>query len=93
MPPNPVSLSLLTGIQYDLKICLEQLTGNLDIRYKQLISADFEVIRSDYLARLYRKDQWHEYRDTGGVFRAALSRVTGFVRLWAQAFALGARRS
>lgn len=79
--PNPVSLSLLTGIQYDLKICLEQLTGNLDIRYKQLISADFEVIRSDYLARLYRKDQWHEYRDTGGVFRGRISDVTNEGRL------------
>ena len=43
MLPNPVSLHLLTGNNYDLTDCLNQLATDLDKRYKQLIAGNPEI--------------------------------------------------
>lgn len=46
------SLSLLTGNEYDLKDLLEKLVLSMELRYGQLKSSKFELIRSDYLKYL-----------------------------------------
>ena len=79
--PNPVSLSILTGRQYDLAVCLHQLAIELDKRYKQLISEDFAAIRHDYLSLLYRHNEWGEFRDMNGKFKGRISNVTDTGRL------------
>lgn len=73
--PNPVSLADLTGKQYDLSECLGQLASSLDKRYKYLISGDFELMKRDYLSRLYRFKQWGRYRDMNGLFNGKISNV------------------
>ena len=81
MLPNPVSLTNVTGIHYDLADCLIQLTSDLDKRYKYLISGDFELIKYDYLSRLYRLNQWSSYRDVNGIFNGRILNVSDTGRL------------
>lgn len=79
--PNPVSLAILTGLQYDLHDCLGQLTSDLDKRYKFLISGDFLQIMTDYKSRLYRHNEWSKFRDIKGIFEGRISDVTHSGRL------------
>jgi BirA family biotin operon repressor/biotin-[acetyl-CoA-carboxylase] ligase len=79
--PNPVSLSILTGVHYDLRECLCRLTTDLDKRYKSLISGDADRIKSDYISLLYRHNQWSNYRDVNGTFSGCISDVSNYGRL------------
>ena len=79
--PNPVSLSIVTGRQYDLADCLRQLSGELDKRYKQLIGKDFDLLRRDYLSLLYRRNQWYGFQDQDGIFTGRITDVTAMGRL------------
>ncbi len=73
--PNPVSMSMLTGVRYDTGACFSELLDFLDGRYKDLIRGDFEGIREEYLRSLYRIGEWHDYRSEGKVFRARIRSV------------------
>ena len=73
--PNPVSLRKLTGITYDLAVCLNQMATDLDKRYKQLISEDFTGIRHEYISLLYSYKKWLEFEDLKGVFRGRILTV------------------
>ncbi len=44
--PNPTSLALHTGRQYDLKTCLDSLLQHIARRYEQLSLGDIEAIKS-----------------------------------------------
>lgn len=79
--PNPVSLSLLTGKSHKLEKCLNQLTTDIDRRYKQLISEKFEAIRKEYNNRLYRLNEWHNFKDKKGVYSGRIKNVTNIGRL------------
>ncbi len=79
--PNPVSLANLTGAQYDLTECLNQLTSDLDKRYKYLISGDHDRIKSDYISRLYMHNQWSKFRDLRGIFAGRISGVSSAGKL------------
>jgi BirA family biotin operon repressor/biotin-[acetyl-CoA-carboxylase] ligase len=79
--PNPVSLAILTGKQYNLNDCLLQLTSDLDKRYKFLISGDLDLIRLDYISRLYRYKQWSRFRDINGLFKGRILNVSDTGRL------------
>jgi len=78
---NPVSLSLLTGLNFDLGICLSQLTSDLDRRYKQLISENFTQIRNEYISLLYRLDEWNDYCDKSGRYKGCIKTVSENGRL------------
>ena len=73
--PNPVSLSNLTGNQYDLGDCLIKLTSALDKRYKYLISGDIDIVERDYISRLYRFNEWSSFRDMNGIFNGRILKV------------------
>jgi BirA family biotin operon repressor/biotin-[acetyl-CoA-carboxylase] ligase len=81
--PNPVSLANLSGKQYDINDCLIQLTSDLDKRYKFLITGDFDLIRLDYISRLYRYKQWSKFRDVNGLFKGRILNIsdTGKLRV------------
>jgi BirA family biotin operon repressor/biotin-[acetyl-CoA-carboxylase] ligase len=74
--PNPVSLKLLTGRHFDLKITLDQLASDIDLRYKKVISEKFDLIRNDYISKLYRRNEWFNYRDSDGIFAGRILSVT-----------------
>jgi BirA family transcriptional regulator, biotin operon repressor / biotin---[acetyl-CoA-carboxylase] ligase len=73
--PNPVSLTYLTGKQYELKDCLSLLASDLDKRYKYLISGEYDLIKRDYINRLYRLRKWSKYQDMKGRFTGRLVNV------------------
>lgn len=50
---KPVSLSLLTDKEYNLKTCLSELCNCIEIRYLQLKGLKYDQINSDYLSQLY----------------------------------------
>lgn len=74
--PNPVSLNNLTGIEYDLNDCLNQLSSDLGKRYKQLISENFVQIRDDYTGQLFRLNEWYGFRDKEGIYKGRILSVT-----------------
>ncbi|MEI6047815.1 MAG: biotin--[acetyl-CoA-carboxylase] ligase [Bacteroidota bacterium] len=79
--PNPVSLSLLTGLNFNLSICLNQLASDIDRRYKQLISEYFVQIRNEYVSQLFRLNEWSNYRDQSGIFKGRIVTVADDGRL------------
>jgi BirA family biotin operon repressor/biotin-[acetyl-CoA-carboxylase] ligase len=70
--PNPISLSLVTGAEYNLEESLSKLCLKLDARYNQLRNGEFRKINQDYLKILYRKDLWSTYSDEYGDFEGRL---------------------
>jgi BirA family biotin operon repressor/biotin-[acetyl-CoA-carboxylase] ligase len=74
--PNPISLKMLTGENYDTDICLKQLAGWLDKRYKQLISGRRSEIRNEYITSLYRLNEWHNFKSENGIFSGKIISVT-----------------
>ena len=58
--PNPTSLALDTGTDYELKPILLKLSDILERRLQQL-TQDKESLSMEYSALLYRKDQEHSF--------------------------------
>jgi BirA family biotin operon repressor/biotin-[acetyl-CoA-carboxylase] ligase len=81
--PNPISMSLITGIEYDTEVCLSQLALAIDKRYSQLRAGDLEDIRSNYNSMLYRLNEWNDFSDSGSTFRGRILSVKddGMVRI------------
>jgi BirA family biotin operon repressor/biotin-[acetyl-CoA-carboxylase] ligase len=73
--PNPVSLKMLTGKEYDTDQCLKQLAGWLDERYKQIISDKRTEIRNEYVSSLYRLNEWHKFKSGNGIFSGKIISV------------------
>jgi BirA family biotin operon repressor/biotin-[acetyl-CoA-carboxylase] ligase len=81
--PNPVSMLQLTGIEYDRNEIFAQLIFSLDKRYKQLLSEEYEKIRTEYETRLYRINAWAKYSDRSGTFEGRIISVNrdGVIRV------------
>ena len=79
--PNPTSLKIATGTEYDLDHCLTKLCGALDNRYKQLLYERKGQIDNDYLALLYRFKEWCEFKDSKGMFEGKIVSVADSGRL------------
>jgi len=72
--PNPVSLRMATGKEYDLDLLLEQLVKNIDEYYNILKSNPLGDIDKLYFDKLYRKNVMSKFRKDGKIIRA---RITG----------------
>lgn len=60
--PNPVSLKMITGEEYDLKNLLNQLIINIKNAVESLrFEKNREEINSKYISKLYRYQKWAEY--------------------------------
>ena len=79
--PNPVSLRLLSGLNYDLKSCLDQLGTDLDKRYKHSIAGQFEQIRDEYVSKLFRLNKWYKFKDVNGIYTGRILTVNDYGRL------------
>ncbi|MEI8047329.1 MAG: biotin--[acetyl-CoA-carboxylase] ligase [Bacteroidota bacterium] len=71
--PNPVSIKILTGIDFNLQEMLEKLLYAILDRYSQ-VKYKPEKIEKDFQKVLYRMMKWHEYEVKGTVVKA---RITG----------------
>jgi len=79
--PNPVSLKMIKGRNFDLTTCLHQLASDLDTRYKQLKKRNTDQIKKEYISQLFRLNEWHEYRDVNGTFTGRIRSVSDYGRL------------
>lgn len=73
--PNPTSLRLITGEDYDTAICLKNLSAIIDRRYKQLIAGENDSIKKEYVSRLFRLYKWAEYKDENEQFSGRILSV------------------
>ena len=73
--PNPVSMSMITGKEYNCDDCFNALTDSLDKRHAQLKAEDYSNIRSDYKTQLYRLNEWSDFRDSDIVFKGRIVSV------------------
>lgn len=74
--PNPVSVKMLTGKDYDLYHCLNQLAGCLDKRYKQVLAGRPSEIRKEYISELYLFGKWHNFITDPGILYGRIISVT-----------------
>jgi BirA family biotin operon repressor/biotin-[acetyl-CoA-carboxylase] ligase len=81
--PDPVSLKMATGKEYDTAVCLKELLSNLDKRYKQLLYGDRALLKNDYISRLYRFREWHSYKSADSVFTGRIwdVMISGQIRI------------
>ncbi len=63
--PNPISLKLHTGIQYDLKFLFQNLCSCIEKRYLSLRNNDSDYLNTNYLSFLYRYGFYSEYEYLG----------------------------
>lgn len=71
--PNPTSVSLAAGTRFtrdELPAELERFGGI----FEKMLQMDGDALKEAYESRLYRKNEWHPYRDcrSGEVFQARL---------------------
>ena len=70
--PNPTSMALESGHDFDREVVLKALLGH----FGQLLTDwDEELIRATYRQLLYRREGVFPYRDSEGCFRASLAGV------------------
>ena len=81
--PNPTSLQLLTGREYDREEILSLLLHHFQYFYAQLQEGREDIICQLYRQHLYRREGFHRYRDVRGEFMAEIADVepTGHLRL------------
>lgn len=73
--PNPVSLSIVTGKNYECQQLLEDLAHLLDERYNMIMQGKGDRLSEDYLQALYRRGEWHRYTDDRGEFTGMIEYV------------------
>ncbi|MEG1405177.1 MAG: biotin--[acetyl-CoA-carboxylase] ligase [Alistipes sp.] len=72
--PNPVSMTQLTGLQYDRSEVLNCFCEQLAARYAQLERGEKERLQADYIARMYRLNERHPFRTPDGTLTYAAIR-------------------
>jgi len=72
--PNPVSLKMTTGINYDLEKLLQNLLQFIFRKYNLVNPETSILIENEYNESLYRLMEWHEYIVAG---KLIIARITG----------------
>jgi len=70
--PNPTSLKLQSGRDFDLQECLYELNKSIKIRYEMLRSKNIGKINTDYLNHVYRYKILSAYRTEQSEFIAKI---------------------
>ncbi|MDR1762824.1 MAG: biotin--[acetyl-CoA-carboxylase] ligase [Dysgonamonadaceae bacterium] len=74
--PLAVSIAQLLDREIEIKPLLARLIDAIRSRYAALRAGDFDVIRNDYHAALYRKEGFFAYKDANGRFEAKINHVS-----------------
>lgn len=73
--PNPVSLTQITGKEYELNEVLDRFRKHFYQLYIHLLQGNKEAIRRQYQASLYRREGFHTYQDENGRFEAEIKEI------------------
>jgi len=78
---NAVSLTAVTGREHDCDKSLSELLEAVEKRYFSLRNREADMIRSNYLSRLYRLNDWSLFTDAKGEFHGRITDVKneGFI--------------
>jgi len=80
--PNPTSLKLETGINFNLDELIKELCSCLEKRYLQLRSQQYHLIQQDYLNNLYRfMEEGLFERPDGTIFNGKIVGITPIGKL------------
>lgn len=60
--PNPVSVAMLTGRNFDLDEAMTRLFSFINERYEMLRCSRFDELKKAYLSKLYRYNELSQYR-------------------------------
>jgi birA, biotin-[acetyl-CoA-carboxylase] ligase region len=70
--PNPISMALITGHTFDIISIMEVFRHEFAVQCQHLNDNSFEHIHTEYLNSIYRKEGFHKYRDSTGIFYAEI---------------------
>jgi BirA family biotin operon repressor/biotin-[acetyl-CoA-carboxylase] ligase len=73
--PNAVSLTRVTGRDYNLTLVTDELIRLLDKRYKMIVSGNASLLAEEYNDALFRRHEWHRYADSEGAFTGTIEGV------------------
>ncbi|MFA5814153.1 MAG: biotin--[acetyl-CoA-carboxylase] ligase [Bacteroidales bacterium] len=79
--PNPISISMLTGLEYDLAEMENLFLESFLNRYYLIESGNFEQINNQYINKLYRFDEFVHFKTANKVFIAKIIGVTEYGHL------------
>lgn len=74
--PNPISLKMITGNDYDRKTLLDRLVRAFSHYMDMVNNGDYDSIHQQYLQHLYRLHGIHRYQDATGMIMAEFVDVT-----------------
>lgn len=73
--PNPISLSLITGQEYDIETVLHKIMNSASIYHRMFDNGESDIIRKKYFEAIYRKDGFYMYKDDNGTFDATIEDI------------------
>lgn len=73
--PNPVSLCNIIGYETPIEEVLDEVLTAFWKYYNMVANGDYTKVARLYHESLYRLDGFHDYRDSGGIFSARISKV------------------
>jgi len=79
--PNPSSLKLFSGKNYELKLLLSEVCSFVEGRYLQLKAGKNELIDEDFIKKLYRINQWSNFSAEEKMFRGKIIGTTASGKL------------
>ena len=79
--PNPVSLKLLTGKDYQVKDVLERIRKIFFKHYSRLEAGFYKEIDDKYFAALYKRGEWCCFREEKRVFEAMIRGIGSYGQL------------
>lgn len=79
--PNPVSLSMVTGLDYELDAIRLKMISIVEKFYRLLKLGETLSLNKIYLEKLYRIGQWHHYLIKGHKVNAMIKGITNYGQL------------
>lgn len=79
--PNPVSMKITTGKEYNLDEILHKLLQSIFNRYAQVKPETSKRIENEYQKALYRLNEWHNYLVKGLKVNARITGTNGYGQL------------
>ncbi|MEL7586014.1 MAG: biotin--[acetyl-CoA-carboxylase] ligase [Prolixibacteraceae bacterium] len=79
--PNPVSLKMITGMEYDLEVSLRELLSAIDLWYVRLREGRYRELDDAFYENLYRLNEWHRFRDEAHEYTGMITGVNAIGQL------------
>jgi BirA family biotin operon repressor/biotin-[acetyl-CoA-carboxylase] ligase len=71
--PNPVSMKLITGTEYDTSALMTEILDSIDGFYRKLSANCRQSLNDDYHNLLYQRGEWQLYRARGVEFTGMIT--------------------